>query len=74
MDYKEEAQKLINYAINLLSLQYNSDGVLMKRSECLPKAKMIARSHISFAVNQGGFAPHLYSYWEKVKEEIDRCI
>jgi len=74
MNYKEEAQRLVNYAINLLSIQFNSDGAVMKRSKCLTKAKMIAKSHISFAMNQGGFAPHLYSYWEKVKEEIDRCI
>lgn len=72
MDYKEEAQKLINYSLNLLSIQYNSDGVVMKRSESLPKARMIARSHISFSINQGGFAPHLYDYWKKVEEEIDR--
>lgn len=74
MDYKDEAQKLINYSMNLLSIQYNSDGVVMKRSECLPKARMIARSHISFSINQGGFAPHLYDYWKKVEEELDMCL
>ena len=74
MDYKDEAQKLINYSLNLLSIQYNSDGIVMKRSECLPKAKMIARSHISFSINQGGFAPHLYDYWKKVEDEIDSCL
>ena len=74
MDYKDEAQKLINYSLNLLSIQYNSDGIVMKRSECLPKAKMIARSHISFSINQGGFAPHLYDYWKKVEDELDSCL
>jgi len=74
MDYKEEAQNLINYALNLLSIQYNSDGIVMKRSECLPKARMIARSHISFAINKGYLASHIYDYWKKVEQEIDRCF
>jgi len=74
MDYKNEAQKLINYSINLLSIQYNSDGVVMKRMECLPKARMIARSHISFSINQDGFPPHLYDYWKKVDDELDSCL
>lgn len=74
MDYKDEAQKLVNYSLNLLSIQYNSDGIVMKRSECLPKAKMIARSHIYFSINQGGFAPHLHDYWKKVEDELDRCF
>ena len=73
MDYKDEAQKLINYSMNLLSIQYNSDGVVMKRRECLPKARMIARPHISFSINQGG-APRLHDYWKKVEEELDRCL
>ena len=74
MDYKDEAQRLINYSMNLLSIQYNSDGVVMKRRECLPKARMIARSHISFLINQGNFAPHIYDYWKKVEEELDMCL
>lgn len=28
MDYKDEAQKLINYSLNLLSIQYNSNGIV----------------------------------------------
>ena len=71
MDYKDEAQKLINYSMNLLSIQYNSDGVVMKRRECLPKARMIARSHINFSIIN---APHLYGYWKKVEEELDMCL
>lgn len=74
MDYKDEAQRLINYSMNLLSIQYNSDGVVMKRRECLPMARMIARSHISFLINQGNFAPHIYDYWKKVEEELDMCL
>lgn len=71
---KEEAQKIIDHSINLLSIMYNSDGKVMKRKDCLPKAKMIARQQISFCFNNGGFAPHLYDYWVKVQDEIDNCL
>jgi hypothetical protein len=74
MNHKEKAQKLVDYSLNLLSIQYNSDGGIMTRSECLPKAKMIAISHISFTMYQASFSPDSYDYWEKVKEEIDKCF
>lgn len=74
LDYKDEAQKLINYSMNLLSVQYNSDGGVMKRSECLPHARMIARSHVSFLINKGNLEPHQYDYWRKVEEELDKCL
>lgn len=74
MEPNIEAQKLIDYSLNLLAIQYNSEGKVMKRTDCLPKARMIARSHINFSINQGGFAPHLYEYWKKIYEEIDNCF
>ena len=74
MTPQQEAQKLVDYCLNLLSIQYNSDGVVMTRSRCLPKAKMIARSHISFLIAKGGFATDRYDYWLKVQDQIERCI
>lgn len=74
MTPQQEAQKLVDYCLNLLSIQYNSDGVVMTRSRCLTKAKMIAKSHISFSIAKGGFPPDSHDYWLKVQEQIEKCI
>ena len=74
MDYKNDAQKLVDGCLNTLSIQYDSDGKVMKRHECLPKARMFARNHINFALNCGGIPPHMIEYWVKVKEEVDNTF
>lgn len=74
MTPQQEAQKLVDYCLNLLSIQYNSDGVVMTRSRCLTKAKMIARSHISFLIAKCEFTTDRYDYWLKVQDQIESCI
>ena len=67
--HKERAQELVNHCLRLLPPQYNSDGEVMKRSECLPLARMLARSHIMFLKRRAEI-----DYWEKVGEELGNCV
>jgi hypothetical protein len=72
MNEKEKAKILMDYSFNLLSIEYDSRGTVMNRTECLPKAKMIARSHITFLLYEGNLNPDVYYYWLKVQREIDQ--
>jgi hypothetical protein len=72
MNEKEQAKILMDYSFNLLSIEYDSRGRVMNRTECLPKAKMIARSHITFLLYEGNLNADVYYYWVKVQREIDQ--
>ena len=69
-----DAQKLINYSLNLLSIQYNSEGKVMNRRECLPKAKMIARSHLSFIIKNDLVDENKIKKYREIELEIDNCF
>ena len=72
MNEKEQAKILMDYSFNLLSIEYDSRGRVMNRTECLPKAKMIARSLITFLLYEGNLNADVYYYWTKVRKEIDK--
>jgi hypothetical protein len=72
IDVEIAAQNLVDYVFNMLSIQYDSDGKVMSRKNCLPKIRMIARSHVSFLISQGRFSPeNPIEYWIAIREEID---
>jgi len=71
---QEQAQKLIDYSLNLLAIQYNSEGVVMSKKECIPKAKIVARSHINFLLGNSECNKQFYFYWKNVEFEIDNTF
>jgi hypothetical protein len=73
MTHKEQAQSLIDKAIKILSAQYNSEGKQMSRSQCIPKAKMIARDNVGILMSVIGREHKAWSFWNDVNEQIDKC-